>query len=271
MILRGAVGRLRAPRPRLIVVTTLIAIVLAGGWLWLRDSSLVAVQRVSVSGQSGADAARIARALSTAARAMTTLDVDLSKLRRVLAPYPVVKDVSVSTHFPHAMGVRVIEQIPVGAIAVGGRTTAVAGDGTLLHDVSSRTLPAIPVRVPPGGSRLTDPITLNAVAVLAAAPYQLLSHVSQVTAGASHGLVAQLRAGPSIYFGDAIRLQAKWSAASAVLADPGSAGAAYVDVTDPHRPAAGASTTPASAPSSPAPQGPAGTQGSASPYAPHSG
>ena len=58
---------------------------------------------------------------------------------------------------------------------------------------------------------------------------------------AGHGLVAQVRGGPSIYFGDATELpRAKWHPATAVLADPSSAGAAYIDVTDPVRPAAGA-------------------------------
>ncbi|MGI8427938.1 MAG: cell division protein FtsQ/DivIB [Solirubrobacteraceae bacterium] len=222
-------------------MTTLVVILLVGGWLWLRDSSLVAVQRVSVSGQSGPDAAQIGRALSAAARSMTTLDVNLGRLRMAVAPYPVVKDVSVSTQFPHRLRIRVIEQTPVGVITVSGRKIAVAGDGTLLHDVASATLPAIALRVPPGGARLTDPTTLQAVAVLAAAPYQLLSHVSQVTASAPHGLVAQLKAGPSIYFGAPTRLPAKWIAAATVLADPRSAGAAYVDVNDPDRPAAGAS------------------------------
>lgn len=242
MIARGRVGRPRAPsgtrRPRLIAAA-LVAILVVGGWLWLRDSSLVAVRRVSVSGQSGPDAYRIRRALIAAARTMTTLDAGSGELLTAVAPYPAVKDVRVSTQFPHGMRIRVVEQIPVGAIAVGGRTIEVAGDGTLLHDVSSATLPAIPLRVPPGGSRLTDPGALNAVAVLAVAPYQLLAHVRQVTTIAPHGVVAQLRSGPSIYFGDASQLQAKWLAASEVLADQGSAGAGYVDVTDPNRPAAG--------------------------------
>ena len=57
---------------------------------------------------------------------------------------------------------------------------------------------------------------------------------------APHGLVAQIRGGPSIYFGDATELLQKWIAASEVLADPGSAGAVYIDVTDPQRAAAGA-------------------------------
>jgi cell division protein FtsQ len=218
-----------------------LVILLGGAWLGLRDSSLVAVQRVSVTGESGPDAAQIHSALVAAARNMTTLDVRMDRLRTAVAPYPVVKDLRVSTQFPHGMRIRVVEQIPVGAIVVGGRTIAVAADGTLLHDVvPSASLPMIPLRVPPGGPRLSEAGALQALAVLGAAPFQLLARISQVTTVASHGLVAQLRNGPSIYFGDPTRLAAKWIAATAVLVDSGSAGASYIDVTDPERPAAGA-------------------------------
>jgi hypothetical protein len=63
-----------------------------------------------------------------------------------------------------------------------------------------------------------------------------------VTTIAQHGLVAQLQNGPAVYFGDAADLDAKWTAATRVLGDPnqGAAGASYIDVTDPERPAAGA-------------------------------
>jgi cell division septal protein FtsQ len=160
----------------------------------------------------------------------------------------VVKDLRVSVQFPHAMRIQVIEQIPVGVVVVAGRRIAVAGDGTLLHDVPApRNLAAIPVHVPPGGSRLTDRDALDAVELLAAAPDQLLRRVTQVATVAPHGPVAQLRNGPDIYFGDATRSAAKWAAAATVLADPGAAGSVYVDVTDPNRPAVGGASSSAGA------------------------
>jgi cell division protein FtsQ len=233
------------------VACAAVVALLGGVWLWLRDSSLVAVDRVAVTGISGPDAGQIRQALTAAARNMTTLDVHMNQLRTAVAPYPVVKDLKVSTQFPHGMRIRVVEQIPVGAVTVGGRSIAVAGDGTLLHDVAaSASLPAIPLRVVPGGTRVSDPQARAALAVLAAAPYQLLSRISQVSTDPSHGLVAQLRSGPSIYFGNASRLSAKWIAATAVLADAGSAGASYIDVTDPERPAAGADSSSSSGTSS---------------------
>ena len=230
-------------RARAIVLLIALVLLLGGGWLWLRDSTLVAVKHVSITGLSGPDGPQIRSALLAAADNMTTLDVRIAQLKTAVAPFPVVKDLRVSAQFPHGMRIRVIERVPVGAVAVGGQTIPVAADGTLLHDVNApASLPAIPLRVPPGGARVSEPDALQAVQVLAAAPARLLARVSQVTTVAPHGLVAQLRNGPSIYFGDTDRLAAKWLAAVAVLADSGSAGAPYIDVTDPDRPAAGAAS-----------------------------
>jgi len=48
-----------------------------------------------------------------------------------------------------------------------------------------------------------------------------------------------MRGGLLVYFGDAARPHAKWTALARVLADPSSAGASYIDVRLPERPAAG--------------------------------
>ncbi len=235
-------GRLPLPRLRRSAVLALLAVVLllGGGWLWLRDSSLVSVRHIRIRVEGGPDAGQIRHALSSAARNMTTLDVRLDQLRAAVAPYPVVKDLQVSTDFPHGIRIHVVEQIPVAAVSAGGRAVAVAGDGTLLHDVAASSLPTIPLRVPPGGQRVTEPDALHAVAVLAAAPYAMLGRITQVTQSGGQ-TVAQLRGGPSILFGDGSQLGAKWAAATAVLGDAGSAGASYIDVSDPARPAAGTS------------------------------
>jgi cell division protein FtsQ len=218
-----------------------LGVLLAGAWTWFRDSPLVSVQNVTVTGQSGPDSGQISAALESAARTMSTMDVQIGRLRRAVAPYPVVKDIRVTTQFPHGMHIEVVEQAPVGAIDVGGRKVAVAADGTLLHDVVvSASLPVIPMSLTPAGPRVTAGTASEAIRLLAAAPSALAPKISQVTRVAPHGLVAQIRGGPAIYFGDLTELAQKWIAASEVLADAGSAGALYIDVTDPERPAAGA-------------------------------
>jgi cell division protein FtsQ len=244
---RGARARRRRLRrrvtPRAIAFSAVVLAVLIGGWLWLRDSSLVGVKRVRVIGVSGPDAAAIRSALIRAAGTMTTLHVRLDQLNTAVAPYPAVKRLEVSTQFPHGIRIRVIEQVPVAAVSFGGHSLPVASDGTVLQNVQATgSLPVIPLSVPPGGARLTGQ-SLAEVSVLAAAPGPLLSRVSEVTSTSAHGITVQLSHGPSIYFGDSSRLLAKWEAAAAVLADSGSAAALYIDVTDPQRPAAGGGST----------------------------
>ena len=252
-------------RARLALLATVaLGIVLAGAWTWFRDSPLVSVQQVTVTGQSGSDAPQISRSLESAARTMTTLNVQISRLRRAVAPYPVVKDIHVTTQFPHGMRIEVIEQVAVGAVDVGGQKVAVSADGTLLHDVAvSPSLPTIPMNLTPSGSRVTGGGAAQAIRLLSAAPAELLPKISQVTTVAPHGLVAQLRDGPSIYFGDATQLKQKWIAASEVLADSGSAGALYIDVTDPERPAAGAGSGGQSSQGTTGAAGTSGTTGTA--------
>jgi cell division protein FtsQ len=223
-----------------VAALALAAAVLVGGWFWFRDSSFVAVKHVTVVVAPGPDAMRIRSALRAAARGSTTLDVQTSKLHRAVSRYPVVKRLDVSTQFPHGLRIRVVEQVPVAVLTAGSRRLVVAGDGTVLRDVrSSSSLPEVSVRALPRGSRLEDRAALAAVSVLGAAPYQLLSHVGSVTKDPAHGLVVELRHGPNLYFGDPTLLSLKWTAATGVLADSGSAGASYIDVIDPERPAAG--------------------------------
>jgi cell division protein FtsQ len=237
----GGGRSLPRPRPRLIAAVVVVAALAVGAWLWLRDSSLVSVRKVTITGLSGPDSGRIRSALTDAARNMTTLDVKMHQLNTAVGPYPLVKKLQVSTQFPHGMRIRVIEQTPVAVVDFGGHTIAVAGDGTLLRGARTTSrLPTVALRSPPGGSQLTSDDGLSLVTLLAAAPHRLLSYVSQASSTSSHGLVVQLRNGPSIYFGDTSQLEAKWTAATEVLANSGSAGAQYIDVTDPDRPVAGA-------------------------------
>ncbi|HEY4826737.1 MAG TPA: FtsQ-type POTRA domain-containing protein [Solirubrobacteraceae bacterium] len=236
MIVKRRVGL----RVRVAIVALAVVVVLGGAWLGLRDSSLVAVRKVSISGVYGPDAGQIRSALRLAALNMTTLDVRQGQLNVAVAPYPIVKAVRVSTQFPHGMRIHVLEQLPLAALVAGREAVAASGDGTLLRDVPTGSLPTIAVSSLPGGSQVTDGAALNALALLASAPSRMSSRIGQVSTSSAHGLVVQLRSGPSVYFGDDTDLDAKWASATDVLADPSSAGASYIDVSDPARPAAGA-------------------------------
>jgi cell division protein FtsQ len=232
--------RLPRPAPRVIAAVVLLLALLGGAWLWVRQSPLVAVKRVTVAGASGPDASQIRAALISAARDMTTLDVQMSHLRTAVSPFPVVKGLRVTTQFPHGMRIEVTEHVPVAVVEVDGRSTPVAGDGTLLTNVTTTAqLPSISLTVAPGGPHLTG-IAHSEAQLLAAAPYALLAKIQLASSDATHGLVVQLRDGPRVYFGSGGQLSAKWSAVTAVLASSSSAGAEYIDVSVPSRPASGA-------------------------------
>src|SRR3954453_7026100 len=165
----------RLPRAAVWALAVLALLVAVG--LWFRDSSLVAVQRVSVVGLTGPEATRVANQLQDAALDMTTLHVRGDQLRAVVDPYPVVKDLRVSTDFPHGLKITVIENTPVAAVLAGGATTPVSADGRLLRGAAQRQLPLVPVAVPPGGDHVVDAAARHAIAALGAAPAALRARV----------------------------------------------------------------------------------------------
>jgi len=232
--------RPRRPRARTVVAAALLVALLGAGWFWLRDSSLVAVKDVTVTGIVGGQSAEITDALEEAAGSMTTLHVREEALRAAVEPFSIVKDIEVSTDFPNAMRIHVISNVAVGAVELSGRAIPVTADGTLLRDVAApASLPRVPLHGTPTGSRLSEGEALRALAALGAAPPALRSRIERVAVTRAHGLELQLANGPALWFGGGERLLAKWAAATAVLADPEAAGASYVDVSAPSRPAVG--------------------------------
>jgi cell division protein FtsQ len=237
----AAMPRVRSvPRlPRAAVWALALIALLIAGFVWLRDSQLVAVKHVTVTGLSGPEAGRVTAQLENAARDMTTLHVRTEQLRSVVEPYPVVKDLRVSAGFPHGLKITITENTPVAVVVAGGEKTPVAGDGRLLRGADERQLPAVAVSVVPGGDHVVDPVARQAIVALAAAPPALRNRVLRASSTKQGGLTFVLQDGPDLRFGGADRLVAKWAAASAVLADRNSAGATYLDLRYPEGPAAG--------------------------------
>ena len=189
-------------RLRVVVAAAVLLAALAGLGLWLRDSSLVRVNDVTVSGLQGRQAAEIRAALTAAALDMTTLDIDDAALRDAVATYPVVRSLRTTTDFPHRLRIVVSAYRPVAALQHAGAADriAVAFDGTLLRGNSVMGLPVIGVKTTAGGTRVTDAATLHAIAVVAAAPSVLRARVERVYRDA-HGLTATVDGGPKLYFG----------------------------------------------------------------------
>jgi cell division protein FtsQ len=240
-------ARLRAalaPGPRLQLRLALIvatALLLVGGYmLWLRDSSLVAVEEVTVTGLTIRDADRVRTALTSTAQTMTTLHLDEARLRDAVAGFPAVADIEVTPDFPHGLTIQVIEHRPVAMLDSGSRRVPVAGDGTVLTGVTVEgELPtielsgALPLRaIPPGGA-------LEAAKVAGGAPAVISRRLESIARDGERGIVVEVANGPELVFGSAEQVAAKWAAALRVLVDGDADGAAYIDVRIPERPVAG--------------------------------
>lgn len=240
-------------RVGLIAVAVLAAV--AGGYLWLRDSSLVRVDHVEISGLSASDAERVSATLHNTAISMSTLHLDKRRLDAAVKPYASVAALKVDADFPHTLKIQVIEQRPIAALAApnDARVPVTATGIVLTGVVADRDLPSVEVAAPPAGPKLTDKKLLKALAVAGAAPRDLLERTDALQFG-SRGVVAALHNGPELLFGTDGEAAKKWEAAARVLAEPSAAGASYLDLRIPGRVAAGGLAPVASATPNPNPQ-----------------
>jgi cell division protein FtsQ len=236
-----ALRRLSPQLKRRLIALAVACLAFAAGYqFWLRDSSLVAVEHVEVTGVTSSDAARVRAAITSAARSMTTLHVDREALDRAVAGYPVVRKLEVAPDFPHGLRVVVIEYQPAAIAVADSGHVPVAGDGTILRGVAVKgSLPTVTVEGALGTEFLLDRTARGAAAVAGGAPAVLRARIEDIQRRSDDGYVAELRDGPELIFGAATRLRAKWAAAARVLADLEARGAAYVDLRIPSRPAVG--------------------------------
>ena len=233
---------------------------LALGWLWFRDSSFAAVERVTITGSGSSEQRQVREALETTARGMSTLRVDEQALKDVVEPYSSVAGLRVRADFPHDLRIEVIEHEPVAMVRTGGSSVPATGGGLVLAGVEAAGLPVVATQAPLDDRHVSDKRTLGALSVAAAAPPDLRARSERLFYGPD-GITLALRAGPDLIFGSAGDARSKWTAAARVLAESSSAGAAYLDLRVPKLVAAGgvgpltpeATATPSVIPSNPQP------------------
>jgi len=225
-------------RRRLAAIALALTVALGGGFAWARDSTALRVRDVFITGLSSSEEPEIRRALRSAARDMTTLHVREDALRAAVRAYPSVSGLEADATPPRKLSIEVYERAPVAALDAGGQRVPASGDGRVLRGMRVGDLPLLRVRTPPAGDRVTDRRTLAALGVAGGAPTELRRRITALRSG-SRGLVLDLRDGPDLIFGSRRESGRKWAAAARVLADPGAAGAVYLDLRVPERVAAG--------------------------------
>jgi cell division protein FtsQ len=223
---------------KIVAGVVVAACALVGAWFWLRDSNVVQVRDVFVTGLSSSEEPEIRDALKAAALDMTTLHVREDQLRAAVAQFPSVAGLKADAKFPHKLTIEVRERTAVAAIESGAGRVAASGDGRVLRGVKSSGLPTLRVKSPPPGEVVTDRKTLGALGVAGLAPPELRSRIERLWSS-DRGLTLEMRNGPDLVFGSGSDAQRKWLAAVRVLADPSSQGATYLDLRVPERVAAG--------------------------------
>lgn len=207
----------------------LAAVGLLLGFLWFRDSSFAAVERVTVTGSGSSERDRVVASLEAAAAGMSTLHVDEDALRDAVGPYSSVADLRMRPDFPHDLRIEVIEHRAVAVVDMGGSEIPATGGGLLLEGVRADELPLVRLDDPPLDGRVQERRVLDALRVAAAAPPELGARAERLYFGEG-GIRLDLAAGPDLVFGDAEAAAEKWRAAARVLAEESSAGATYLDL-----------------------------------------
>jgi cell division protein FtsQ len=223
---------------RLLAGVLLAAVGLSLGFLWFRDSSFAAVERVTITGSGSSEQARVREALETTGRGMSTLRVDEAALEQAVEPFASVAGLRIRADFPHDLRVEVVEHEPVASVRTGGSVLPATGGGLLLDGVRADDLPTVTTKAPLRGRHVSDERTLAALRVAAAAPPELRGRAQRLVFGQG-GLTLELDDGPDLIFGSGGDARTKWRAAARVLSEPSSGGATYLDLRVPTLVAAG--------------------------------
>lgn len=215
-------GRRRAA-PIFLCVLVVVAAVL---FLWLRSSSVFAVEEVTASPTHHVTERQIAEAVA-ASRGVSLLRVSTGSIERSLGGLPYVRNIHVYRKFPHGLEIRMEEYEPVARVQSGdGNVWLVSDDGRLLEKVALHASSPLPLIVAAtqfqaraGGT--IPQLVLAAVPVVellqAADVSSRLPVVDHVTVSTGGDVVVLLQGGTELRLGEASDLKQKITLAADLI------------------------------------------------------
>ncbi|MGH2958090.1 MAG: hypothetical protein ACRDKE_00680 [Solirubrobacterales bacterium] len=238
--LRPLNARLHKPsRWTLLISLLILAAIVAGSFMLVRDSSLVQVQEVKVVGLSGHYDKQARSAVVSEAMQMTTMNFDAERVQEAAAGFVDVAGVTVETDFPHGATIYLDVRRPVLVARLNGRTVTLSQEGEVITTATSVAgLPKIEASGEIVNNRVSGGKALAAARLLGAAPDVLMRKVNAIKWG-KFGIVVSMAKGPDLYFGTSEDAKLKWRDAATVLASGAASGASYLDLRVPGRPAVG--------------------------------
>jgi cell division septal protein FtsQ len=144
---RRLVNRERGRRRAGPIFLLVLAVIAAVAFVYVRSSSVFAVQTVTASSTRHITQEQIAKAVADA-RGASLLKVSTASIEKDLAGLPYVRSIHVYRDFPHALEVRIEEYEPAARVQSGdGPTWLVADDGRLLQKADTAAQAALPLIV----------------------------------------------------------------------------------------------------------------------------
>lgn len=195
---------------RLAMLLVLVGLVAGAGWL-VFVSSVLAVERVQVSGVRTVSADRITgAAVVPVGEPLASVDVD--EIRRRVEDVPVVARADISRSWPHTVSIEVTERTPVAAVRGGGAGyRLIDADGVMYRTVSDpRDLPVMSAGEHPRAA-------VEGAAVLAALPRSLAKRVAEVEATTMDSIELHLQDGRTVVWGSAERSALKAQVLGALI------------------------------------------------------
>jgi cell division septal protein FtsQ len=236
--LRALIARLRALSLRAKLICAVgLPVFAIGGWLVLRDSPLFSVNQIEITGLPATALPQVSADLRAAAQRQTTTDFSVGALRAAVAPYSLITQIIATTHFPHGVSISVDVRTPVARLDINHHVAMVDAGGAIVTGAHMQHLVMLRTDARPVRGSTHDRFVLLALQIISDAPATLQQRVASVSL-VKGLLTVRLHDGPRLIFGNDALPHAKWDSAAAVLADPSSRGAAYIDVEVPSRPAA---------------------------------
>ena len=213
-----------------------------------RQTSLVAVRELKVSGAPASVETRVRQALAPLVGA-SLVRVSPTDVAERLVPIPEVESVTIDRAFPHALKVRITTARRVAVLRQGKEAFVVSERGRILGTVAKRSFAGLPrIWVPTAddlsvGGTVGDQRTLSSVTAATAVFHGGLGGVGVRTIVAGDNeLTYALRNGLEVRLGNLGQLPLKLALARKILALGGVQ--RYVDVSVPDRPVAGTTLPP---------------------------
>jgi cell division septal protein FtsQ len=144
---RRLVNRERGGRRAGLIFVCVLALVAVVLFLWLRSSSVFAVEDVTAPVTRHVTEQQIADAVA-AARGVSLLKVSTGAIQHSLGGLPYVRSIHVYRKFPHTLEIRIEEYDPVARVrTLDGKVWLVSDDGRLLEVVGTQSGASLPLVV----------------------------------------------------------------------------------------------------------------------------